>query len=280
MKPTTLRVWVIIQFFLAANAVLLFAQANSSIEAVTGRTNRTLLQRSGEWTLLESQMTMPGGITVFTNGTFRVNDGKARHLQEGQVLRPDGNLLNPDGSVMPVFDHIAMSGARVMVIKDGEGAALTDTLVLPEMALVINPDGTYARPGRSSRLVDGQLLTLEGVPMRGLDTISFRNGKVVVYTSGALIPLPSPNVIMAMYDETRVRANGFITFPDGPAAQMTEGRTSGSKGYGRSGRVRLDTKGHTAALLHLPYPPFSWRWQSWFSASARNRSQTRHPAPG
>ena len=224
MKPTTLRVWVIIQFFLAANAVLLFAQANSSIEAVTGRTNRTLLQRSGEWTLLESQMTMPGGITVFTNGTFRVNDGKARHLQEGQVLRPDGNLLNPDGSVMPVFDHIAMSGATVMVFKDGEGAALTDTLVLPD-GTSINPDGTYARPGRSSRLVDGQLLTLEGVPMRGLDTISFRNGKVVVYKSGALIPLPSPNVIMGMYDGTRVRADGFITFPDGTTAQMTEGQT-------------------------------------------------------
>jgi hypothetical protein len=224
MKPTTLRVLVIIQFFLAANAVLLFAQANSSTEGVTGLTNRTLLQRSGEWTLLESQMTMPGGIKVFTNGTFRVNDGKARHLQEGQILRPDGNLLNPDGSIMPVFDHIAMSGATVMVFKDGEGEALTDTLVLPD-GTGINPDGTYARPGRSSRLVDGQLLTLEGVPMRGLDTISFRNAKVVVYKSGALIPLPSPNVIMGMYDGTRVRGDGFITFPDGTTAQMTEGQT-------------------------------------------------------
>ena len=198
MKPTTLRVWVIIQFFLAANAVLLFAQANSSIEAVTGRTNRTLLQRGGEWTLLESQMTMPGGITVFTNGTFRVNDGKTRHLQAGQLLRPDGILLNPDGSVMPVFDHIAMSGAKVMVFKDGEGAALTDTLTLPDGSVSI-PTGLMRVPTRRSRLVDGQLLTLEGASMRGLDTISFRNGKVVVYKSGALIPLPSPNAIMGMY---------------------------------------------------------------------------------
>src|ERR1035437_8187985 len=115
MKPTTLRVSVIIQFFLAANAVPLFAQAKASVEGVTALTNRTLLQRRGEWTLSESQMTMPGGSMVFTNGTFRVNNGKARHLQEGQILRPDGNLLNPDGSIMPVFDHIAMSGATVLV---------------------------------------------------------------------------------------------------------------------------------------------------------------------
>jgi hypothetical protein len=224
MKPTTLRVLVIIQFFLAANAVLLFAQANASTEGVTGLTNRTLLQRRGEWTLLESQMTMMGGIEVFTNGTFRVNDGKARQLQEGQILRPDGNLLNPDGSIMPVFDHIAMSGATVLVFKDGEGEALTDTLVLTD-GTGINPDGTYARPGRSSRLVDGQLLTLEGVPMPGLDTISFRNGKVVVYKSGALIPLSSPNIIMGMYDGTRVRGDGLVTSRDGTTSQLTEGQT-------------------------------------------------------
>jgi hypothetical protein len=223
MKLTSLRVLVIIQFFLAANGVPLFAQADASAEGVTGLTNRTLLQHRGEWTLQESQLTMPGGITVFTNGTFRVNDGKARHLREGQILRPDGNLLDPDGSIMPVFDHIAMSGATVKVFKDGEGEALTDTLVLPD-GTGINPDGSYERPGRRSRLVDGQLLTLEGVPMRGLDTISLRNGKVVVYKSGALISLPSPNVIMGMYDGTRVRADGFVIFPDGTSAQMTEGQ--------------------------------------------------------
>ena len=225
LKRTALRGRVIIQFFLAANAGILCAQSNFSTEGVTCRTNRTLVQRGGEWTLLDSEMTMPGGIKVFTNGTFQINDGKARHLQEGQILRPDGNLLNPDGSIMPVFDHIAMSGATVMVFKDGKGQALTDTLILPD-GTGINPDGTYARPsGRRSRLVDGQLLTLEGVPMPVLDTISFRSGKVVLYKSGALIPLPSPNVIMGMYDGTRVGGDGFITFPNGTTAQMAEGET-------------------------------------------------------
>ena len=61
--------------------------------------------------------------------------------------------------------------------------------------------------------------------MSGLDTITLCNGKVVVYKSGVLIPLPSPNVIMGMYDGTRVRADGFVTFPGGTTAQMTKGQT-------------------------------------------------------
>ena len=225
MKATTLRILVVILFFLEANAVLLFAQANSSLEAVTCLTNRTLLQRGAGWTLLESPMTMPGGIKVFTNGTYQVNEGKNRHLEAGQLLRADGFLLNTDGSAMPAFDHIVMSNGKVMVFKDGEGEGLTTALTLPDGS-IINPDGSYSRPYlRRSRLVDGQLLTLEGVPMPGLDTISFRNGKVVVYKSGALIPLSSPNIIMGMYDGTRVRGDGLVTSRDGTTSQLTEGQT-------------------------------------------------------
>ena len=61
--------------------------------------------------------------------------------------------------------------------------------------------------------------------MPGLDTISFRNGKVVVYKSGALIPLSSPNIIMGMYDGTRVRGDGLVTSRDGTTSQLTEGQT-------------------------------------------------------
>ena len=225
MKLTTLLALVIIPFFLATNAVPLFAQVNSSTEAITCRTNRTLLQRSGEWTLLESRMTMPGGITVFTNGTFRVNAGKTRRLETEQILRADGMLLNPDGSVMPVFDHIVMSNGKVMVFKDGEGEALTTPLTLPDGS-IINPDGSYTRPsGRRSRLVDGQLLTLEGASMKRLDTITLRNGQVVVYKSGVLIPLKSPYDIMGMYDGTRVRGDGLVTSKDGTTSHLTEGQT-------------------------------------------------------
>jgi hypothetical protein len=225
MKWAGLKGLLIIELILAANAGLLFAQANFSTEGVICRTNRTLLQRDGEWMPLTIAMTMPGGIKVFTNGTFWVKEGKPRLLEEEQLLRPDGNLLNSDGSTMPVFDHIAMRGAKVMVFRDGEGKALTDTLTLLDGS-TINPDGSYTRPdGRRSRLVDGQLLTLEGTPLGGLDTISFSNGNVVVYKAGALIRLQSPNVIMGMYDGTRVSGDGWVTFRDGTTTQLAERQT-------------------------------------------------------
>lgn len=221
----TLRILVVTQFFLAANAVLLFAQANSSIETVTCLTNRTLLQQGAGWTLLESPMTMPGGIKVFTNGTYQVNEGKTRHLGTGQLLRADGFLLNADGSAIPVFDHIVMSNGKVMVFKDGEGEALTTALTLPDGS-VINPDGSYSRPYvRQSRLVDGQLLTLQGASMRGLDTITLRNGKVVVCKSGRLIQLQSPLETMGLYDGSRVRGDGLLTSRDGTTSKLAEGQT-------------------------------------------------------
>ena len=64
MKRTTLRAVVIIQLFLAANTGLLYAQPNTFNEGFIGRTNRTLLQRGGEWTLLPAEMTLPAGILV------------------------------------------------------------------------------------------------------------------------------------------------------------------------------------------------------------------------
>jgi hypothetical protein len=224
MNRTALGSLGIIQLFLAASAHLLFAQPNSATDGVICRTNRSLLQRGGELTLLLDEMTMPGGITVLSNGTFRVNEGKPRLLREGQILREDGFLLNPDGSTMPVCDHIAMSGAAVLIFKDGDSEPLTAPLTLPDGS-IINPDGTYARPyGRTSRLVDGQLLTIDGASLPGLDTISLRNDKLVVYKVGAVIPLQSPTVIMGMYDGTRVRGDGFITFHNGTTMQMTEGQ--------------------------------------------------------
>jgi hypothetical protein len=228
MKTTVLRALAIYQFFGIANADLLFAQTNSSAEAVTCRTNISLLQRGGELTPLTEAMTMPGGIEVFTNGTFRVKEGKTRLLKEGQILRADGYLLEPDGSNMPVFDHIAMTKGRVMVFKDGEGKALSAPLTLPDGS-VINPDGSYWRPagsyGRRSRLADGRLLTLEGAALAGLDTISLRNGKVVVYQAGAFISLRAPNQVMGLHDGTRVQGDGSVTFRDRTVTQLTEGQT-------------------------------------------------------
>jgi len=194
-------------------------------EAVMCRTNCTLVQKGDDWLPLLEELKLPGDIKVFTNATFQIKEGKLRHLKEGQTLRADGLLFSPDGSVMPVFDHLEMSKGQVLVYKDGEGEVQSAALTLPDRS-VINPDGSYARPsGRRSRLVDGQMLTLEGVSMPSLDTITLRGGKVVIYKSGALIQLQSVVQTMGMQDGTRVRGDGQVTYRDGTTSQLVEGKT-------------------------------------------------------
>lgn len=222
MKQAALRILLVIQFLLIAGSGALFAQSDASIDTVTCKTNRSLLHRGGQVTLLTETLSMAKGIKVLTNATYCVNKGAPRPLQEGQVLRSDGFILNPDGSTFPIFDHIAMSGAQVMVWKDGAAEPLSQPMDFPDGAIV-NPDGTYARGIRSSRLVDGQLITLEGIPITGLDTITFRDGRVVVFKSGALIPLQNRDVYMGMFDSSRIRGDGQRTLPDGTVSQMADG---------------------------------------------------------
>src|ERR1044071_2085513 len=91
-----LRKILIVQILLAGDSTLFSARANSSADEVTCRTNATLVRSTGDWKPLESELKMPGDIRVFTNCTFQINERKRRTLQEGQILRSDGNLLNPD----------------------------------------------------------------------------------------------------------------------------------------------------------------------------------------
>jgi hypothetical protein len=223
MNRMTLPAATLTHLVLAMTAGMLAAQDNSPEEAVTRRGDELLAKRGGQWVALTNTTTLPGGIQVFTNFTFRVQEGKERPLKPGQIIRPDGYLLSPDGAITPVRDYVTMSRGAVMVFKNGEGQPITATLTLAD-GTGINPDGSYVRPsGRRSRLVEGQLLSLEGVPISGLDTISLRHGKAVVYKSGTLIPLSNSTVIMGMPDGTRVRGDGLITSPNGTSRQLSEG---------------------------------------------------------
>ncbi len=225
MKGFSIYPLLAAQLLLTVAASQAVTPAAPSAEAVTCYTNTSFSLNGNETTPLVDQLALPGDITVFTNGTLQVKDGKLRNLKEGQILRADGFLVNPDGSTEPVCDHVVMQNAKVWVVKDGEAQALSAPLTLPD-GTVIQPDGSYVRPdGRRSRLVDGQLLTLQGVPIYGLDTITLRNGKTIVYKAGAVIALNSPNQLMGMYDGSRVSAQGLVTFPNGSTLQLAEGQT-------------------------------------------------------
>jgi hypothetical protein len=224
MKPSFLRTLFVAALLLAANTSLVFAQGGAST-VVLWRTNTVLLQAGNGWEPLPQDLTMPGDIKVLTNGTFQIAAGKIRELKEGQMLRGDGYLINADGSTMPVVDHIAMKGS-VAIVKDGESQPSGGSLTLPD-GTTIQPDGEYVRPnGRRARLRDGQNITLDGsAQIQGLDTITLKNGTVYVFKAGNLIALNAPNVIMGMFDNSRVTAQGSLQMPDGSTKQLADGET-------------------------------------------------------
>jgi len=174
--------------------------------------------------LITKKLELPFNVVVTTNGNFTVGKGKERALLEGQILKSDGWLISPDGSAVPVFDHVAMSEGKVVLVRDGDSQILTDSMTFPN-GLNIGPDGTCAYPdGAHARLMDGQMFQLDGTPILSKDTISLKDGKVVVQKEGKLICL-SPAETMGMNDGTSVRGDGLIQKRDGTQSRLVEGQT-------------------------------------------------------
>jgi hypothetical protein len=182
---------------------------------------KVVAMAKGQAAPFEKPILFPGEVLVNTNGQFSVAKGKVRELKEGQTLTADGVLFNPDGSVGPVFDHVVVRGGKVLVVRDGEGAPLTQNMQLATGG-VLAPDATIHTPGKILRLLDGHMLKLDGTPLKSQDTIGMQNGKVFVVKDGARYELP-PTQIMVMNDGTRVQGNGTVTARDGRVRTLKEG---------------------------------------------------------
>lgn len=109
----------------------IFAQSDNAADGVTVKHGKIYNIQDGQLVELTDVEKLPFDVEVSTNGTFTVADGKERTLGEGQIIRRDGWLVNPDGSVQPVFDHVAMLLAHVVVVRDGQPTPLATTMTFP-----------------------------------------------------------------------------------------------------------------------------------------------------
>jgi hypothetical protein len=205
-------------------AVPLQLRAADAADAATVKSNQVYSVQGDKLEPLTENLEFPSEVKVDTNGVFQIADGKKRALQEGQMLRRDGWLLNADGSIEPVFDHLAMQAGKVIIVRDGQTEILAEPISFPNK-LQVNPDGVCTYPdGSRSRLVDGQLFRLDGTPIIAKDTVTLKNGRVVVQKQGSLIPLSSAQ-IMGMSDGSRVSGDGFIQQRDGSKTKLRDGQT-------------------------------------------------------
>lgn len=215
---------LLIVIFAMLCAPAIRAWAGDEVDGVTVKDNKVFAIRGDKLEILSTNLSLPFDVEATTNGTFTVGEGKERQIKEGQVVRNDGWLLNPDGSIEPVFDHVVMKNGRVYVVRDGQASAISKQFVFPNN-ITVDPDGTGSNlPGGQTRMQDGQLFRMDGTPVQARDTVTLKDGRVVVQKEGTLIPL-SPVQMMGMSDGTRVFGTGRIQKMDGTIIELHEGKT-------------------------------------------------------
>lgn len=198
------------------------ADPKPAVEQVLFKDGRVLVTQNGKSVAAGEPVQLPGAITVATNGTFTVGNSSVRRLREGQILGADGMLASPDGTLVPVFDHVAVRKGRAEVIRDGVGAPLTADLPLGDAGR-ITPDGLFiARDGRRTRLLDGQMRRLDGTVVAATDTATLIRGKVVLQKDGSRLEVAASQSI-TMSDGTKVHGSGLVIRRNGTQFQLKEG---------------------------------------------------------
>jgi hypothetical protein len=220
---TQVRVIRLLALFVAAAAAVHAADPSPSVDRVVFREGKVFGVSTGKTAVLEGDVTLPNAITVSTNGTFTVGKGKARLFKEGDTLNSDGTLTGSDGTLVPVFDHIAMKNGKSVLVKDGVSSPLATELALGNGAR-ISPDGTLTgADGRRTKLLDGQIQRLDGQAIAATDTATLIKGKVVLQKDGSRIEL-RPAQSMIMSDGTKVFGDGTVIKKDGTKVTLVEGQ--------------------------------------------------------
>jgi hypothetical protein len=199
------------------------AEEVRGVERVQLLERRVIMLPGGRALTETNTVVMPFNIVVKADGTFTVNGGTARALQEGDLLGSDGKLLKANGTLMPVFDHVTLNRGRVTVVKDGQASELSDVMRLGD-GTTITADGKIMSPGASERrLQDGESFQLNGKTLAAQDTISKQKGRVVVQKDGSTLTL-DPTRSLMMNDGTKVFGDGTIVFANGERTTLSEGQ--------------------------------------------------------
>lgn len=200
-----------------------FLAGAADVSEVTRKSDGLFIVKAGKAEPMTEEVNFPKDIKVTTNGTFTVQNGKERELTTGQRLLSDGMLISPDGSIEPVQDHVAMKRGKMLLVKDGESRPVEQPITLPDGTRVL-PDGRIlTRTGGVRRIIDGQLFTLGGQEIAAKDTITLKDGKVIIQKDGSLMEVERGRSMM-MNDGTKVLGDGTVVKRDGTKSKLTEGQ--------------------------------------------------------
>lgn len=195
----------------------------TATEKIQFKENKVFVWSNGRAAEAQTEVALPFGILIQTNGTFTVKGGRIRALEDGDILGRDGMLLKPDGSIGPVMDHVTMNRGQILRAEDGEAAAARDVMQLGD-GTTVRPDRKIIMPsGMASWLLDGELLQPEGGSLPAQDTITMQNGQVMVQKDGSMLVIGATRSIM-MNEGTKVLGDGTIITSNGDRTKLAEGQ--------------------------------------------------------
>ncbi|HEY6167815.1 MAG TPA: DUF6799 domain-containing protein [Verrucomicrobiae bacterium] len=201
-----------------------FAQDAGAIDRVTVKDGKLSALQAGQLVAVTEAVKFPGDLTVNTNATYQIGEGKPREFKEGQTLSKDGTMLEADGTTYPVYDHVTLNRGRVLVMRDGEYSPVSGQLALGDGSRVGSDGVVTGKDGSPRRLLDGQILRLDGTAAPAKDTVSLFKGKVSVQKDGSKIDVAAGRTI-TMNDGTKVFGEGYVIKSDGTRVNLSEGQT-------------------------------------------------------
>jgi hypothetical protein len=218
-----MKISVCASFVVLASLTAAVAAPLPGVDRVQFANRQVILFPTGKVLKAPDVVAMPFNIVIKTNGTFTVNNGKTRTLEEGDILGSDGTLLKPNGSITPVLDHVTLNQGQVLVVKDGEAIQPNDVVTLGNNT-TIAPDWKVTLPeGNSRRLMDGEVFRLGGNSFPARDTITMQNGRVMVQKDGSMLEVDPTRTIM-MNEGTKVYGDGRIVSFSGEQSAVSEGQ--------------------------------------------------------
>jgi hypothetical protein len=110
-----------------------------------------------------------------------------------------------------------------VMYKDGVATEVTGLLQLSDGSSIV-PEGVITpHGGAPRRLLDGEIFKLNGGSVPARDTITMKNGKVIVQKDGSQFTV-EPSRSVTMNDGTKVLSDGKIIKFNGDDLTLSEGQ--------------------------------------------------------
>jgi hypothetical protein len=202
-------------------------------EAVLMKDNKLMsVTKDGQLVPMEEESTeMSNGLVVMKNGDYKLATGQKMKLKNGEVITEKGQFMILMDQVVNL-DGVMMKDGKMMMVKDGTLSPMNSDMNLNSTDKATKDGLITKADGSTIQLRDGEMMNMDGSLMRrkdemmAMDGVTMRNGKMMKYNNGGLIPMDKEITMPS----GKVGLDGTVTLKDGSKVMMKDGDIMSQKG--------------------------------------------------